>query len=112
MPKTAYVYILASRPRGTLYVGVTSNLAQRMHQHREHLLEGFTSKHGIARLVWYAHGEDISGAIALEKKIKNRGRQSKVHLIEKGNPDWDDLAAAWMHSGSCDFAQDDPSAAQ
>jgi putative endonuclease len=93
MPGTAYVYILASRRRGTLYTGVTSNLARRMHQHSAHLLDGFTSQHGVTRLVWYVHGEDIPAAIELEKKIKNRGRQWKVDLIEKENPDWDDLAA-------------------
>ena len=95
MPQAAYVYILAGQRHGTLYTGVTSNLAQRMHQHRERLLEGFTSKHGVTRLVWYVHGEDISAAIMLEKKIKNRGRQWKVDLIEKDNPEWHDLAATW-----------------
>ena len=107
MPKTAYVYILASRRHGTLYTGVTSNLIQRMHQHRQHATDGFTSKYSVTRLVRYIHGEDISAAIALEKKIKNRGRQWKVDLIETENPDWSDLAAAWSNSGSCDFAQDD-----
>ena len=107
MPKAAYVYILASRRHGTLYTGVTSNLMQRMHQHRQHLLKGFTGKYGVTRLVWFVHGEDIGAAIALEKKIKNRGRRWKVDLVEKANPDWDDLAAGWMNSGSCDFAQDD-----
>ena len=107
MPRSAYVYILASRRRGTLYTGVTSNLSRRMLQHRQHLLEGFTSKHGVTRLVWYLHGEDIAAAIALEKKIKNRGRQWKVELIEKENPTWVDLAAGWLNPGSCDRAQDD-----
>ena len=111
MSKTAYVYILASRRHGTLYTGVTSNLAQRMHQHRQHLLEGFTSKYGVTRLVWYLQGADIAAAITLEKKIKNRGRQWKVNLIEGENPNWDDLAAGWMNSGSCDFARDDPESA-
>lgn len=107
MPRTAYVYILASRPHGTLYTGVTSNLVQRLHQHRQHLLEGFTSKYGVTRLVWYVQGDDIACAIALEKKIKNRGRQWKIDLIEKENPGWDDLAAAWSNPGACGFAQDD-----
>ena len=103
MAKAAYVYILASRPRGALYTGVTSNLAQRLHQHQQHLLPGFTSRYGVTRLVWLVHGEDIAAAITLEKKIKNRGRQWKFDLIEKENPNWDDLSA----SGSCDCAQDD-----
>ena len=92
MPKNAYVYILASRRQGTLYTGVTSNLMQRLHQHRTHLLEGFTHRYEVALLVWFVQGEDISAAIALEKKIRNRGRKWKIALIEKGNPDWKDLA--------------------
>ena len=96
MSKTAYVYILASKKRGTLYTGVTSHLERRMYQHKHHLLEGFTSKYDVTRLVWYQQGEDIAGAIGLEKKIKNRGRQWKIDLIEKSNPNWDDLAADWM----------------
>ena len=107
MPKAACVYILASQRRGTLYTGVTSNLTQRLHQHRQHLLPGFTSKYGATRLVWFMHGEDIAAAITLEKKIKNRERQWKIDLIEKENPGWDDLSTSWMNSGSCDFAQDD-----
>ena len=96
MSKTAYVYILASKKRGTLYTGVTSHLERRMYQHKHHLLEGFTSKYDVTRLVWYQQGEDIAGAIGLEKKIKNRSRQWKIDLIEKSNPNWDDLAADWM----------------
>ena len=91
MPKSAYVYILASRPRGTRYTGVTSNLVQRLHQHRQHTVQGFTSKYGVALLVWCVQGDDIYAAITLEKKNKNRGRQWKVDLIEKENPGWDDL---------------------
>ena len=75
MPKSAYVYILASRPRGTRYTGVTSNLVQRLHQHRQHTVQGFTSKYGVALLVWCVQGDDIYAAITLEKKNKNRGRQ-------------------------------------
>ena len=94
MPKAAYVYILANRQYGTLYTGVTSNLVQRLHQHRHHLSKGFTSRYDVTRLVWYTHGDDIASAIALEKKIKNRGRQWKVDLVEKENPHWDDLPPA------------------
>ena len=107
MIKSAYVYILASQKNGTLYTGVTSNLLQRMYQHRHHLTRGFTSQYEVTRLVWYVHGEDMAAAITLEKKIKNRGRQWKVDLIEKENPDWVDLAESCMNSGSCDCAQDD-----
>lgn len=107
--KQAFVYILASKKNGALYTGVTSNLERRMYQHKHHLLEGFTSKYDVTRLVWFVQGDDIASAISLEKKIKNRNRKWKIHLIEKTNPDWVDLAADWMGSGSCDFAQDDKS---
>ena len=107
MPKTATVYILASRRHGTLYTGVTSDLARRLHQHRNHLLEGFTSRYEVTRLVWYVQGDDMGAAIDLEKKIKNRGREWKIRLIEKENPRWDDLSAPWANAGSCDCAQDD-----
>jgi len=94
--KSAYVYILASDRHGTLYTGVTSDLARRLHQHREHVLEGFTSRYEVTRLVWFAQGDDIAAAIALEKKIKNRSRRWKLDLIERQNPAWDDLAADWI----------------
>jgi len=95
MAKTAFVYILANRKRGTLYTGVTSNLERRMYEHKNHLLDGFTSKYDVTRLVWFEQGEDISAAISLEKKIKNRNRQWKIDLIEKNNPEWMDIAADW-----------------
>ena len=95
MVKHAYVYILANRRHGTLYTGVTSDLVRRLHQHRHHLRGGFTSQHEVTRLVWYVQGDDITCAIALEKKIKNRSRQWKIDLIEKDNPAWKDLTIAW-----------------
>jgi len=107
MPKTSYVYILANQRHGTLYTGVTSDLVQRVYQHRTHLHEGFTHRYDVGRLVWFLQGEDITAAIALEKKIKNRGRPWKIALIEKGNPDWKDLAADWMSSPAHGAAQDE-----
>ena len=106
MSKAAYVYILASKKHGTLYTGV--NLEQRLYQHRHHLLEGFTRQYAVTRLVWFAQGEDITSAIELEKKIKNRGRQWKINLIEKSNPNRDDLSAGWMDSAAA--GADAPSA--
>ena len=91
----AFVYILASGRHGTLYTGVTSDLTARMAQHKTHALPGFTQRYEVTRLVWFREGTDISAAIALEKKIKNRGRQWKIKLIEKTNPEWRDLAAEW-----------------
>ena len=107
MRENVFVCILASRPRGALYTGVTNDLARRVHEHVHRLQRGFTSKYDIHRMVWYVHGEDTSSAIALEKKIKNRGRQWKIDLIEKQNPRWEDLSAQWLGSRSCDWAQDD-----
>lgn len=100
MTKSAYVYILASKKRGTLYTGVTNNLERRMYEHKHHLLDGFTSKYDVTRLVWFERGEDIAAAISLEKKIKNRNRQWKIDLIEKRNPGWLDLSAGWMDSAT------------
>ena len=89
--KTPCVYILTSKPNGTLYVGVTSNLQGRVYAHRNHLVDGFTMTHGIDRLVWYEVHQDIREAIAREKRIKGWKRTWKVQLIEKTNPDWNDL---------------------
>jgi putative endonuclease len=96
MPKSAYVYILASKKQGTLYTGVTSNLERRIYQHKHHSIEGFTSRYGVTSLVWFTQGDSIEAAIVVEKKIKNRGRQWKIALIEKDNPGWIDLAADWF----------------
>lgn len=110
MTKPAYVYILASKKNGTLYTGVTSNLERRMYEHKNHLLDGFTDKYDVTRLVWFTQGEDIQAAITLEKKIKNRNRKWKIELIEATNPNWDDLAANWMDSATTlRFAQNDKS---
>ena len=86
------VYLLASHRNGTLYVGVTSNLLQRLHQHREGLLGGFTKDYGVHRLVWFEQHTTMEHAIVREKRIKKWNRAWKVRLIEDGNPDWCDLA--------------------
>jgi putative endonuclease len=86
------VYILASQRNGTLYIGVTSNLLQRLHQHRAGLIEGFTKDYGVHRLVWFENGGSMEDAIRREKQIKKWNRQWKLELIEKGNPSWRDLA--------------------
>jgi len=86
-----YVYILASRIGGTLYVGVTSDLVRRVYQHREKLLKGFTEKYGVSRLVYYEAFGEIGAAIRREKQLKRWNRAWKVQLIEKKNPNWDDL---------------------
>ena len=85
------VYMLASWRKGTLYVGVTSNLPQRVWQHREDLVEGFTKHYGVHLLVWYEVHDTMRGAIAREKAIKEWKRAWKIELIEAANPDWRDL---------------------
>jgi putative endonuclease len=86
-----YVYILCNKRYGTLYVGVTSDLTKRVWQHKEHLVEGFTTKHRLERLVWYECHESILEAITREKQIKEWRRDWKVNLIQATNPDWRDL---------------------
>ena len=85
------VYIMASRRNGTLYTGVTANLARRVHEHREALLPGFTSRYACKRLVWYEPYPTMAEAITREKQIKAGSRKKKLALIEAMNPDWNDL---------------------
>ncbi|MFH1716269.1 MAG: GIY-YIG nuclease family protein [Planctomycetota bacterium] len=86
-----FVYILASKRNGTLYIGVTNNLLKRVHQHRNDVSEGFTRKYGVHNLVYFEIYKDIRDAITREKQMKKWKRQWKVELIEKSNPDWNDL---------------------
>jgi putative endonuclease len=86
-----FVYILASKRYGTLYTGVTSGLPTRVYQHKNDLLKGFTSRYGVHDLVWFEAHSDVQDAIAREKQIKGWNRARKIRLIEKGNPNWDDL---------------------
>jgi putative endonuclease len=85
------VYIVASRRHGTLYVGVTSDLLNRIAQHREGMIEGFTKRYGVRRLVWFEQHDGIVAAIQREKSIKKYRREWKINLIERDNPHWDDL---------------------
>ncbi len=85
------VYIMANGRNGTLYVGVTSQLGQRVWQHKTGALGGFTSKYKVHQLVWYERWDDMAGAIAREKQIKAGSRVKKLALIEAMNPQWRDL---------------------
>jgi putative endonuclease len=89
--KQYYVYILASKIGGTLYIGVTNNLIRRVYEHREKLVDGFTKQYGVARLVYYEVHSDVEAAITREKQLKKWNRGWKVRLIEESNPNWDDL---------------------
>jgi putative endonuclease len=86
-----HVYMLASQRNGTLYVGVTNNLARRIFEHREGGVPGFTKKYQVHQLVWYRDYAQIEDAIADEKRIKRWRRAWKLELIEKMNPEWADL---------------------
>ncbi|MEW6765641.1 MAG: GIY-YIG nuclease family protein [Pseudomonadota bacterium] len=89
--KQPCIYILASRPHGTLYTGVTSNLVQRIWQHRNDLVDGFTKTYGVHMIVYYEQHATMPDAIAREKQIKAGSRKKKIELIESINPDWQDL---------------------
>ena len=89
--KQPCVYILASKRNGTLYVGVTSNLLQRVWQHKNDMVEGFTKRYGVHTLVWYESHETMESAIMREKAIKEWKRAWKLRMIERDNPEWLDL---------------------
>lgn len=93
MSKSYYVYILASKQNGTLYIGVTGNLQQRVYQHKHEAVEGFSKKYGVYLLVYYEETNDVHTALAREKQLKNWQRKWKIELIEKDNPHWDDLGS-------------------
>lgn len=86
------VYLMANRKNGALYIGVTSRLVQRVHVHREAIVEGFTSRYGVNKLMWFEMHATMEGAIRREKQIKKWNRSWKIRLIEEANPDWRDLA--------------------
>ncbi|HEU0157185.1 MAG TPA: GIY-YIG nuclease family protein [Stellaceae bacterium] len=86
-----YVYLLASRRHGTLYLGVTNDLVRRVTEHKAKVVEGFTAKYGVDRLVWFEAHDNPNGAIVREKAIKKWRRDWKIRLIEEQNPDWHDL---------------------
>jgi putative endonuclease len=91
MSKQPGVYILASKRNGTLYIGVTSNLQKRAWEHKNDLVEGFTKRYGVHRLVYYELHNDMAAAITREKQMKKWNRAWKLQLIERQNPDWRDL---------------------
>jgi putative endonuclease len=91
MEKSSYVYILASAPYGTLYIGVTTDLVQRVWQHKEDFVSGFTKTYGVHRLVWYEIHADLLAAMTREKQLKKWKRSWKIRLIGKTNPTWRDL---------------------
>lgn len=89
--KSYYVYILASKRNGTLYVGVTDSLKRRGYEHKHDVNDGFTKKYGVHKLVYFEEFQNINDAILREKRIKKWNRKWKLELIEKMNPEWKDL---------------------
>ena len=92
MNKTYYVYILASKRNGTLYIGVTNDLKRRLYEHRNNLIDGFTKRYKVHHLVYYESVNDVYAALQREKQFKRWTRKWKLELIEKTNPEWHDLA--------------------
>ncbi len=86
-----WVYMMANRYRGTIYVGVTAYLPERIQQHRGGTGSAFCARYNLTRLVWAEHGDNIHDCIAYEKRIKRWKRTWKFDLIERANPDWEDL---------------------
>ncbi len=91
MEKSFYVYILSSKRNGTLYIGVTSDLIKRIWEHKNKLVEGFTEKYGVDKLVYYEQFRGAEYALRREKRLKKYNRKWKIDLIEKINPNWKDL---------------------
>jgi putative endonuclease len=109
MCKTPCVYVLASGRNGTLYIGVTSELFERVSVHKQDLIDGFTKKYGVHRLVYYEMHETMDAAILREKRLKKWKRVWKLRLIESMNPEWEDLfdgPGGSIRSGPADRARD------
>ena len=90
-----FVYILANWDDSVLYIGVTGNLPRRLYEHRNHLVDGFSSKYNTTKLVYFEQTNDVYSAISREKQLKKWRRSKKNDLIERINPQWVDLSAAW-----------------
>ena len=94
-----YVYILANTTNSTVYIGVTSDLMRRLWEHRNDVIEGFTKRYHVHKLVYYETFQDVQEAIAREKQLKRWRRAKKNALIESVNPAWEDLAGDWFFAG-------------
>lgn len=87
----AYVYMMANKKHGTLYIGFTVDIIKRGWEHRNQLIDGFTKRYAVTRLVWFESYDSAEQAGAMEKKLKNLHRKKKMEIIERTNPDWQDL---------------------
>ena len=95
MTKQYYVYIMTNRSK-TLYTGVTNDLIRRVYEHKNKMVEGFTKKYNIMKLVYFEETSDVQAAIEREKQIKGWLRSKKIALIESKNPEWKDLSEGWF----------------
>jgi len=91
MMKNYFIYIVTNKSRGTLYIGMTNNLLRRGYEHRKGLIDGFSKKYNLKRLVYFEVFNSVEDAIQREKRLKKWSRLWKINLIEKANPNWDDL---------------------
>ncbi len=91
-----YVYILASKKNGVLYIGLTNELERRLYEHKNKVLKGFTYKYNVDKLVYYEEFETYEEAFTRERRLKKWNRNWKIRLIEKENSEWDDLSAGWF----------------
>jgi len=90
-----YVYILTNKKNGTLYIGMTNNLERRIYEHKNKLIEGFTNRYGLDKLVFMESYQYVQDTILGEKRMKKWKRQWKINLIKEDNPNWNDLAVDW-----------------
>ena len=90
-----YMYIISNKKNGTLYIGVTNDLERRIFEHKKKLVEGFTKKYGLNKLIYFEQFQYVNDAIKREKQLKNWNRSWKIELIEKENKDWTDLSSNW-----------------
>jgi putative endonuclease len=95
--KNYYIYIITNISNSTLYIGVTNNLEKRMYQHKNKLIDGFSKKYHLVKLVYFEQTNDINSALVREKQLKNWHRQWKYNLIDEFNPDWKDLSLDWFN---------------
>ena len=96
MIRNYYIYILASKRNGTLYIGVTNNIEKRIYEHKNNLVKGYTSKYRVYHLVYFEQTDNVSEAISREKQLKKWNRKWKLELIENSNPNWNDLVNIWI----------------
>ena len=94
--KSYFVYVLASKRNGTLYIGITNNLEKRIYEHKNGLVDGFTKEYNVNRLVFFEEVSSVESAIQREKQLKKWNRRWKIGLIERTNPQWVDLSSVWI----------------